>query len=160
MRRVALPFARMTPVAWQNLAIAGLMLFYLGQVALDLLWGNLFGNLGADFTAFWSAGYIANHLGYRFAYDLDAISLVQRDIVPLSVRLLAQDRTLPAALLPVFLVPFQLLALLPPPAAFVAWSLLNLGGTVLYLRRFITGLEMPPSTTASCSYACRRRRSS
>ena len=140
MRRIALPFAHMTPAAWQNLAVAGLLLFYMGQVAFELLWGNLFGNLGSDFGAFWSAGHIANHLGYRWAYDLEVMKQVQREIVPISARLLGDSRTIPAPLLPVFLLPFQLLAFLRPAIAFAAWSLLNLAGTVLYLRRFVARL--------------------
>src|SRR5574340_157048 len=107
MPRMWLPFRNMTAVGWQNLAIAGILLFYAGQVAADVLWGNLFGNLGSDFGAFWSAGQIANRLGYRFVYDLEILRQVQSGILPPLARAIIDVRTIPVPFLPVFLIPFQ-----------------------------------------------------
>lgn len=130
------PFANLTGDAWQNLAIAAIILVYVAQVVLDIAWGNLFGNLGVDFAAFWTAGRIANHEGYAAAYDLQAVAAVQRQLLPPGAQLAAAERVLPAAYLPLFLVPFQVLALLPPAPAAAIWIGLNLLATLLYLRHF------------------------
>ena len=113
------------------------MLFiYLAHIALDLAWGNLFGNLGVDFAAFWSAGHIANLLGYEAAYDLDLLSRVQAQLLPPRAAFLAQTRIIPTPYLPVFLLPFQALALLPARLAAGLWMGLNLMGTLTYVRCF------------------------
>lgn len=133
-------FKNMTNAKWGNLAIAALLVFYCAQIVLDLAWGNLFGNLGVDFAAFWSAGYIANHRGYAASYDLELMRQVQRELVPARAAPLSDLGALPAAYLPVFLLPFQALALLPPKSAAAVWMGLTLLGTTLYLRAFVARL--------------------
>lgn len=127
----------MTAAAWQNLALAALAVFYVVQVALDLAWGNIFGNLGIDFASFWSAGYIADHLGFAKVYDLRAMQQVEQVLLPGTWRPDFVFHPIPAPYLAVFLVPFQVLALLPPISAFWIWTGLNLAALFLYLRFFV-----------------------
>jgi hypothetical protein len=144
--RPRLPFQRLSAENWQNLAIAGLIVFYAAQVVLDISWQNFCGHLGIDFCAFWSAGHVANQHSYSAVYDLQKLAELQRPLLP--ARAGADGfRVIPIPYLPVFILPFQLLALLPAPAAGAIWILFNIAGTLLYLRRFAsrTG-DRPPAT--------------
>jgi hypothetical protein len=136
MAHFRLPFRNMAPAAWQRLGIAALLLIYTAQIVLEVVWGNLFGNLGVDFAAFWSAGHIANHYGYGAVYNLEVVAEVQRQFLPARALLTDAVRILPTAYLPLFLLPFQALALLPPAAAAIVWIALNFLGGVLYIRHF------------------------
>jgi hypothetical protein len=122
------------PVKWQNIALLTLVIFYLTQFSLDLfVWKIMFGNLGGDYSAYWSAGKIANESGYADIYNLDKLEEVQRPLsppeLPFGVR--------PVAYLPIFIIPFQLFALIDPYLGYWLWTLLNLVVSVYYLRFFI-----------------------
>src|SRR4030042_4608067 len=67
---------------------------------------------------------------------------VQRQLLPARAAEITGLGIIPTPYLPIFLVPFQILAVLPPAPAAAAWMLLNLMGSLLYLHRFaarITG---------------------
>jgi hypothetical protein len=130
------PFQGLSRHGWFNLAMAALLVFYVAQVVLDIVWGNLFGNLAVDFASFWSAGYIANQYGYGKVYDLELMAQVQRQLVPAGAAALAAFRVIPTPYLPVFILPFQVLALLPPQLAATVWIVLTLVGSALYLHGF------------------------
>jgi hypothetical protein len=134
--QVRLPFQGLSGRSWLNLAMAGLIVFYFAQVFLDVARGNLFGNLGVDFASFWSAGYIANRYGYASVYDLELMAQFQHQLMPAGAATSTAFRVIPTPYLPVFLLPFQSLALLPPSIAAGAWIVLNLVGCALYLRTF------------------------
>ncbi|MFH1186392.1 MAG: glycosyltransferase family 87 protein [Chloroflexota bacterium] len=140
-----LPFQGLSRHNWINLVLAVLLVFYSAQVVLDMAWGNLFGNLGVDFASFWSAGHIANHYGYGAVYDLKRMAQIQQQLLPDRVADASDLYIVPTPYLPVFLVPFQLLALLPPSLAAGVWIALNLVGSAMYLRGFaarITGRRL------------------
>lgn len=130
----------MAPEAWQRLGIAALLLIYAAQIILDIIWGNLFGNLGVDFAAFWTAGHIANQDGYGAVYNLAVVAEVQRQFLPARAMMADFVRILPVAYLPLFLLPFQALALLPPASAATIWMALNLLGSLLYIRYFAVSI--------------------
>jgi hypothetical protein len=130
------PFRNMKPGAWQNLAVAGLLTFYLIQIALDVLWANTFGNLGMDFASYWSAGYIANHFGYLKVYDLPLMEAIQLPLLPEFSTTTSPHAAIPTPYLPVFLLPFQLLALMEPVTAYWLWTLINVTALLAYLRFF------------------------
>lgn len=134
--RKLFPFQRITAEGWGNLAIAGLIVFWIIQVSFEIIQSTIFAHLGSDFASFWSAGYIANHAGYAAVYDLSLMGRVQAPLLPSvdSGRFVFQPN--PTPYLPVFVLPFQLLALLPPLVAGGFWLLLNILGTVWYLRYF------------------------
>ena len=136
MGRMRPPFRGLTTEQWQNLAIAALLVFYAAQIALDIAWGNLFGHFASDFASFWSAGFIANHQGYAAVYNLDLIARIQHPLLPTISSASYVFHPIPTPYLPVFILPFQLLALAPPvPAAYV-WVIVNFLGTVAYLWFF------------------------
>lgn len=130
------PFQRLSAREWANLIIVGLAAFWLAQIAFEIGWGNIFGRFASDAAAFWSAGYIANHYGYARAYDLELLARVQQPLLALIPSGPFIFHPSPAAYLPIFLLPFQLLAVLAPLPAASLWILINTLGTVLYLRAF------------------------
>jgi hypothetical protein len=131
----AIPFQNLKAQGWLNLALAGSVAFYAIQIGLELLWGNTCGHLAIDYCAFWSAGKIANTRVYADAYDLHVLEGVERTIFPGSADPAAFALS-PIAYLPIFILPFQVLALLPPVPGFGIWSSLNLIGLICYLRFF------------------------
>ena len=129
-------FQNMGAQGWQNLALAGLLAFYLTQFGLEFYNNNLYNPTGSDFLAFWSAGYIANTLGYENVYDLSVLKRVEEQIVPVPKGSDKELSPFPAAFLPIFIWPFQAFALLSPKTSFWLWTILNLSTLILYLRFF------------------------
>src|SRR5581483_2519666 len=128
--KIKLPFQNMSAESWQNLGLAALCLFYALQICFDLFWRNICGHLAIDYCSFWSAGYLANLKGYVAIYNLSLMHDIQKEIFP---KLIAVT---PTPFLPVFVIPFQLLALLHPSLSFWVWTFLNLAILVLYLLFF------------------------
>ena len=122
-----LPFQRMDSTGWQNLALAALLVFYLIQISFDLFWHTTCGHLAIDYCAFWSTGKIANTNGFGEVYNLQLIGKVQKAIFP------NLTATTPTPFLPVFIIPFQSLALLDVYFSFWIWTILNLILIISYL---------------------------
>ncbi len=138
-----MPFRDMTPEAWQNLALAALAIFYIAQLLLDVVWHNLCGHLGVDFCAFWSGGHIANTSNYANMYALGMLEKLERSLFP-KFGDPATFAISPIAYLPIFMLPFQALALLPPAPAFWIWTLLNTAALGFYLRFFMHSIRGEP----------------
>ncbi len=136
-----LPFQSLSAKNWQNLAVAATLALYLMQLWSERL--RLFWFLGADFMAYWSAGYIANHWGYAQIYNLSLIEKTQHLMLFGNVLPKVHFPPLPMAYLPIFVLPFQVLALLPPAASFYLWTFLNLLAGVLYLVHFTKNIGRP-----------------
>lgn len=128
-------FRGMTAEAWQNLALAGLLLFYLVYIALQIILRTMCGQIGVDYCAYWSAGKIANLYGYAQIYDLGNLAQIERSILPAAIDP-SRFPVNPMAYLPIFVVPFQLLSWLPPEIGYWVWTIVNLAAFALYLRRF------------------------
>ncbi len=133
----------MSSGAWQNLALAALFVFYVIQIGLDVLWHNLCGHLAIDYCSFWSAGYLADTKGYVSVYDLHLMEEIQRSIFP------DLAAVTPTPFLPVFIIPFQLFALIRPPLGFCLWAILNLAVLFFYLRFFARRTGDQPVTMHS-----------
>ena len=131
------PFRSLSAQQWRNLLIVGLAVFWLAQVASDIARGNVFGRFASDVGTFWSAGYIANQYGYASVYDLGLMARVQQALLPHSADSSAPFNPIPTPYVPIFIVPFQLLALLRPYPAAMLWILLNSIGTIVYVRALL-----------------------
>ena len=138
-------FQNMTHATWVNLAVASLLAFYAAQIALDFAWRTTCGHIAVDYCDFWSAGQVANTRGYAGMYDLPTLERVERSVFPQGY-----DPALfiitPFPYLPVFVLPFQSLALIPPEVGYIIWSTINIIALIAYLRFFsvrMTG-EAPP----------------
>lgn len=111
-------FQNLGAQGWQNLALAALLAFYLAQFGLELYNNNLYSLMGSDFRAFWSAGHIANTVGYEHVYDLSILKSVEEQIVPEPKDSGKEFSPNPAPFLPIFIWPFQIFALFPPRISF------------------------------------------
>lgn len=130
-------FKNLDARAWQNLILVALVTFYLLQTILNVAHDGLFFMTG-DYLAFWSIGHIANMQTYADVYDLETLSKAQASVM-------YPDGTTdytptPAPFLPIFILPFQVLALLSPQWSFLTWIAINLLVFILYLRFFINSL--------------------
>jgi hypothetical protein len=126
-----LPFQKLTGREWENLGILALLIFYIAQILLDIIWKNMCGNLAIDFCAFWSAGHVARTAGYASVYNLDLLSQIQRTLFPETA--LSSFVTVPVPYLPIFITPFQLFSLLKPNLGYWIWSIINLAIAILYI---------------------------
>jgi hypothetical protein len=139
-------FQNLGAQGWQNLALAGLLAFYLAQFGLEFYNNNLYNPIGSDFLAFWSAGYIANTLGYENIYDLSILKRVEEQIFPAPIDPTQEFFPIPAPFLSIFILPFKAFALFPPKISFWLWTVFNLSALILYLR-FFTKEIVPESKT-------------
>lgn len=128
------PLRKLGPKERRNLALAAIAGFYLILTAYNLLTGGFFVPFGLDFLVFYSAGYVAGTWGWNRIYDVELLTKVQASFVPVLKQLTVPH---PFAFLPVFAIPFRLLALLPPVPSFLLWTILNLLVLVYYLK-FLT----------------------
>lgn len=124
-------FRNLGPREQRNLALAAIAGFYLILIANNLLTGGFFVPFGLDFIVFYSAGYVGGTVGWNRIYDVGLLSKVQASFVPALERLALPH---PFLYLPVFAIPFRLLALLPPVPSFLLWIFLNLLAMIYYLR--------------------------
>ena len=111
---------------WQNLGLAAICQFGLIFWYFQLFHEEIFIGYGYDFLAFISAGKIINNFGFEKVYDLLTLAEVQQKIHHILFV------TAPAAFLPIFLVPFQVLALFEPKFGFLFWTGINLITYVVY----------------------------
>jgi hypothetical protein len=139
------PFQDMTADRWQNLAVAGLLLFYFVYTALQVILHTLCSQMGVDYCAYWSAGRVANLYGYAQVYDLRILEQIERTILPAAVDA-SRFSVNPMAYLPIFVVPFQWLARLPVEIGYWIWTAVNLAALALYLWRFPQGMGQRPPT--------------
>ncbi|MCS7283897.1 MAG: glycosyltransferase family 87 protein [Anaerolineae bacterium] len=145
------PFQRLDSRAWQNLLLVALCGFYGALILYEIVKGNTFASLGADHLAFWGAGFIARTAGFENAYDLTQLRRVQAPYIPPPPDPSWVFVPLPAAVLPVFLLPFEILSLLSPPVSLAIWTLLNGLGLFFYLRCWVweANPEAPAGRTAA-----------
>ena len=139
--KTTMPFRNITAEGWLNISMAGLLVFYAVQLLLDIAWNNVCAHLGIDYCAFWSAGRAANLSGYASAYNPVILSSLQSANLPAAAPVLPVS---PVAYLPVFLLPFQILALLQPAVGFWIWTAVNSVCFVAYLRFFNDRLSGSP----------------
>lgn len=140
-----LPFQHLRVEAWLNLALASLFAFYVFYMIWESIQGTTCGQIGVDFCDYWSAGKVASLHGYRSIYDPQLLRETERSILPQTADP-EQFLVVPFLYLPVFILPFQLLSLLPPGAAFWIWTAFNQAGLLLYVLFFARRLlgHTPP----------------
>ncbi len=132
-----IPFRNLNARQRENLGFVAVAFFYVIYLAWMLTTLGLLAGVGGDYLGLWSAGVVANQLGYARVYDLEVMRRVEEGVVPLP-----QDSSLvfvpmPVPFLPVFLLPFQFLALLDARTSFGLWTAVNVALLLWYLRWFI-----------------------
>ena len=134
-----LPFQNLNAKNWQNLAIVATLVLYLTQLWSERL--RLFWSIGSDFMAYWSAGHLANHWGYAQVYNLALLEKTQHWMIFGNLQPDITFHPIPMPYLPIFALPFQAFALLPPVASFYCWTLVNFVAGVLYLISFTKNIS-------------------
>jgi len=132
------PFQNLGKAEIQNLGLAAVFALYLAFFG----WILAERGLGGDYLAYWSGGYIANTQGYAAIYDIENMENLQRVMVGMQDPSL-DFSPLPLAILPVFMLPMQVLAWLPPMSGFWLWRLANLALFLIYMRFFISKINPP-----------------
>jgi len=142
VQRKRIPFQGLGAREWLNLALAAIVVYYLAKPAMEVYFGNTYVFLGGDFLSFWSAGWLANQHGFAAAYDPSQLAEIQNRYIPKPANV-EQYQLIPVFtfFLPIFLFPFQLLALMPITPAFILWTMLNLFGSILYLVFFLRSVS-------------------
>ncbi len=110
-----------------SVLILSLVLLVLSFVSAQEGGRTLFGpTLGADYSGFYTAGYILDHASPALLYDRDYQDRIHHELHPH----LGQQETLPFVHPPFVAWAFRPLSRLPYPWSFAVWLLLSLG---LYL---------------------------
>jgi hypothetical protein len=128
--KLHIPFRKLDSRGWQNLGLLMVLAFYVIRVGVGI-YSNGLTSVPGDFICFWTAGRLANAAGYARVYDLNALYEFQKSIVPTATVVL------PMFYLPVFILPFQVLALIPIVQSYWLWMGMNILFLVTYLRLFI-----------------------
>ncbi|MBU2610159.1 MAG: DUF2029 domain-containing protein [Chloroflexi bacterium] len=134
--RGRLPFQNLSAQGWQNLGLIALLAYYIIWFLIPIAHDLFFTSLASDYLALWSAGFIANREGYGQVYDLQTLTEIQQPLVPNPDPQSLVFSPIPAPYLPIFLLPFQFLALLPPQISFWIWEVINAIILIAYLRHF------------------------
>ncbi len=132
---------RLDAQARENLGLAAVLMLYLLQVLKEI--SRPFWFLGADFIPYWSAGYLTNTQGFLKIYDFAALEAAEHLVVFGQVLPDVHFPPLPMAYLPVFVLPFRLLALLPPKISFALWTVFNLALGAGYLVYYTREIHTP-----------------
>lgn len=122
---------------WLNLLLAALLTFFLINLALPLIRGSWTEVI--DYVAFYTAGDIANEGKFADFYNLETLKARETELLLSLDGQVEPDFVVnPIQYLPVFILPFSLLARLDFPLSLWVWQVLNLVGLVGYLW-FFTG---------------------
>lgn len=103
-----------------KLGLAAGLAFYIGLIAIQAQY-RLF---EYDFISFWSVGRIANTDGYSHIYDLSTLAKYQHKN--------NMFEAVPAPFPAVFILPFQVIALLPEETGSWVWRFINLAAFISY----------------------------
>jgi hypothetical protein len=117
----------------ENLILVAILAYHLTQIIFNLISNGLFNNLGGDYLSFWSSGNIANTKGFSYVYDLNTQASVQQLYAPTGEKF----GVVPTPFFPIFIVPFQLMALFSPGVSFSLWTLINLAVFLIYIKNRI-----------------------
>jgi len=143
-KKLRLPFTNMKPKGWQNLALAAALTFYIIQIGFFAINGTICEDYAFDYCAYWSAGKLMNQAGFTDAYDLDLLAQFQKDTYNIEDKLLEFFKPIEVPYLPIFLIPFKVVASINLPASFLLWTLVNFVGLILYLKFFIEKVSEKP----------------
>ena len=102
------------------------------------------GSIGGDYCVYVSAGRVANADGFAAVYNLDLLKQAESLILQLPPG--PSGVAVPPFLyLPVFVVPFQVFALVQPGIGYWIWTVANVALLLLYLRFFLRRMQLPPA---------------
>jgi hypothetical protein len=120
-----------------NLWLGAIFFTYLIIIAVSLINSNVCENIGVDYCAYWGAGKIIRQHGFGAVYQIDFLKKIQSEIY-FQGEIFPPDFTpIEIPYLPIFLLPFPILSLIPSPTSYYLWIILNLAVLILYLLFYI-----------------------
>jgi len=139
--KVSLPFQNLSPEAWQNLALAAIIAFYIAFLGYFMINTKICESYRVDYCAFWTSGRIINEREIADIYNLEILSQYQKEIYLPESSTLLEFKPVEIPYLPIFVMPFSVLSLIKLTPSYLIWLLINCIGFILYLRFFIKKLE-------------------
>lgn len=136
-----LPFKNLNSKAWGNLAIAATITFYITIFCFTLLNLNICRNIGFDYCAYWSAGKIINKSGYTDIYNIEYLHQIQKKIYFQENEFSTFFQAIEIPYFPVFVIPFQFLAIIDLVPSYFVWAAVNLSIFSLYLIFFSNSIS-------------------
>ena len=137
------PFIGLSLREWRNLGLAALAVVYVIYVSWGLQYDTVFSFIGMDYRSLRASAEISQSAGFAAIYDLNVQALFQDSLLAV---LYPENREtyLPMAMpyLPVFVVPFMALLLLPPLPSFLLWTALNVLALEVYLWRYLRAIDL------------------
>ena len=137
------PFIGLSLREWRNLGLPALAVVYVIYVSWGLQYDTVFSFIGMDYRSLRASAEISQTAGFAAIYDLSAQALFQDRLLAV---LYPENREtyLPMAMpyLPVFVVPFMALLLLPPLPSFLLWTALNVLALEVYLWRYLKAIDL------------------
>ncbi len=136
---------RLSSGHWLPLLLVGMAGFCAVLVFLYVTTNGLFDYIGGDYRVYRTSAEIAVTHGFAGVYDLALQDQYQRPLYNAYTRAggSAGYAPIPLPYPPAFVLLFLPLLLLPPVPAFCLWTLVNVVGLGLYLRRFFRALGHP-----------------
>jgi hypothetical protein len=135
-----IPFTNLSSDAWRKLGLAAILFFYILNFFFVAANTKMWVGLGNDFLAFWSAGKIADEVGYDQVYNIENLAQVQNQILDPEDDLELYYQPIPTPYFSLFIVPFQFLSKVNIQTAFLIWTLINLILFVTYLSFFTNSI--------------------
>jgi hypothetical protein len=132
-------------VNWKIPILFMIACFYLLLIIVWVTSGSFYSIYGKDYLAYWSAGKIADELGYSEIYNLENIRSLQTQKLEI-LGALEKTEDLPIKIFPMayfsfFVLPFQILSRIDLVFGYWSWIILNLiiliGYLVFFLRRML-----------------------
>lgn len=138
-------FANVNFRYWKNLILFAIFLFYVIQLGFLIGKGTFPLHYGEDFLAFWSAGKVADEVGYSKIYDPGVVGPIQKQALrDLGFPVALDDPNLPTMMAPnfsIFVIPFQFFSRFNPQIGYWIWTILNLMLLIGYLIHFLRKLS-------------------
>ncbi len=140
-RKLRVPFSNLNFDNVQNLILVAVFFVYLFQFGFSFSKENFLIGYGVDYLAFWSAGKIADDIGYAEIYDLENLRSTQTQVLEnrgfLEKGGMSNISPFPAPIFSFFVLPFQLLSRVNPKQSYWIWTSVNLAVLIGYLIFFL-----------------------
>lgn len=122
--------------AWRKIAYAAVIAFFLVLYIFETISMVRNHEIGMDYLGFWSAGKIADQVGYSRVYDPDLLTEVQSRELNTTGIYVEDFQFYPVVYLLIFIAPFQLLSRINLLTSHWLWVTLNWMALFIYMVFF------------------------
>ncbi len=125
-------FSELTSIGIQNILILASMALLTISYRYTIVNFDICQDYGGDFCVYWSAGKVINQKGYGAIYNFEELSSFQSEVFTQKNQTVDQNRAI--LYLPIFLIPFQLLANFELSSAYAIWLFIYRVGFIAYFN--------------------------